>query len=102
MSIGGPILFMWSLITLSLYIIMAVVLQNNINNIYKARLSSSIINQVVSDWQTPPFVDVLVVETNSTHAACPAEYPEVVMQRMFYGLHVACDCTGIKHRSVHG
>jgi hypothetical protein len=33
---------------------------------------------------------------------CPPEYPEFILERVFYGAEIACDCLGIYSRYVRG
>ena len=35
-------------------------------------------------------------------AGCPVDYPEIVMDRMFWGSTVACDCLRIYHPKIIG
>ena len=52
---------------------------------------------VARDWDRQPIVDVVVLPKNATEAVntCPADYPEFIMGRMFYGLQAGCDCLGV-------
>jgi hypothetical protein len=34
--------------------------------------------------------------------ACPPDYPDHVMHRIFYGADLACDCLGITHVDIEG
>ena len=45
------------------------------------------LNQVVYDWQTVPFVNITVTDETS----CPKD-TELVLQRDWYGMQLACDC----------
>ena len=73
----------------------------------EAYISSATLNEVANDWITQPYVDVTVIERGETVGAfslhkCPDDYPEYVMERMFYGSSVACDCLGVEHRYIKG
>ena len=45
------------------------------------------LSQVAVDWQTVPFVDIMVTEETT----CP-EGTELVLSRDWYGLYQGCDC----------
>ena len=45
------------------------------------------LNQVVYDWQTVPFVNITVTDAT----LCPKD-TELVLQRDWYGMQLACDC----------
>lgn len=50
-------------------------------------------------------MDVTIVNVENTNsfiqsASCPKEYPEYVMERMFYGSSIGCDCLGVSHRYI--
>jgi hypothetical protein len=69
-------------------------------------ISSALLNEVANLWQQKPFVDIVMVQrpepNTSMDYKCPLDYPEPVMQRMFYGSDIACDCLGITHEYITG
>ena len=69
-------------------------------------LSSALFNEVADQWTKQPFVDAKVFDKNTTDAyfsnACPPDYPEHVMSRVFYGADLACDCLGISSFDMQG
>ena len=46
------------------------------------------IGQVLKDWSTRPFTDIIVVEEDS----CPATHPDLVFYRPFFGTELTCVC----------
>lgn len=65
-------------------------------------VSSSVLNQVARDWETQPFVDITVVDVAYGGSACPSDYPDIVMERVYYGSQSACDCRGIQIFGLRG
>ena len=87
-------LLVWAIATFIVYLLAAVVIQDKIAEINGIKpISSAILNQVADDWTTQPFVDVKIVDADNYE--CPRGYPEIVMERIFYGTQSACDCTGV-------
>ena len=104
------VLMVYSLLTLGLYIATGVLLIIFDKQSYSAQdaVSSEILNEVAKSWQTVPIVDAIVVsKVNITDFdpfmnKCPDDYPEYILERMFYGAGVACDCIGIWSSKIHG
>ena len=63
---------------------------------------TTFMNQVSQDWASEPYSDLMVVNATSTKAACPADYPNIVMGRKFYGTMLGCDCLGIYGADMTG
>ena len=93
----------WGLATYVVYLLAAVIIQSKIQQIHDMELvSSAILNQVAQDWSTQPFIDITVIDIATQGQQCPPEYPDVVMERVFYGTQPACDCTGIYGFGLRG
>lgn len=96
-------LLMWGLATYVVYLLAASVIQGKISQIRDMELvSSAILNQVAQDWTTLPFVDITVIDIATDGHSCPAAYPDVVMERVFYGTKPACDCRGVTGFGMRG
>ena len=101
MSIAPVFFCAYSLCTTAVFISMAIVVQ-----VYDKKLtnglmiSSELLTQVSYDWQSQPFVDAIVVSSPTT--ACPADYPDYVMERIFFGSGVGCNCLGVYSEDVYG
>jgi hypothetical protein len=83
------ILFIYSLITLGIYLAMgSLAIIFDMHTVNGVAVSSSILNEVARSWAVMPYVDAIVInkETGSQFEnKCPDQYPEYVMERMFYG-----------------
>jgi len=78
----------YNLCTLMMAIIFGIVMVIRSNDIGDlTQHPTSYLNQVVYDWQTVPFVNITVTDETS----CP-ENTDLVIQRDWYGMQVACDC----------
>lgn len=53
------------------------------------------------DWETQPFIDITVVDIADSRK-CPSDYPDIVMERIYYGAQSACDCRGIQTFGLRG
>jgi hypothetical protein len=80
------LLLIWGVASFIVYLFAAAIIQDKVREINEMTMvSSSVLNQVARDWELKPFVDITVVDVATNGKACPAEYPEVVMERAYYG-----------------
>ena len=100
MSVGAALCFVvYTVVTLSLYITMGslvIVLEKTVNN--GEGISSFMLNQVAKQWVEKPIVGAVVQPRqlgNNFGMKCPDDYPEYIVERMFHGADVTCDCLGI-------
>jgi hypothetical protein len=48
---------------------------------------------VAHDWQQVPFVDVII--TDELAPGCPSTHPHAVLDRVYHGMTVGCNCEGV-------
>lgn len=48
----------------------------------------------MQDWDTVPFVDVVMIDDSSKESKCPKSHPSEVFYEVWPGAAAACDCIG--------
>jgi hypothetical protein len=92
---------------LGVYIALGVkLIQNEERYMWDSDYISTVnINQVSHHWVVQPYVDAVVLSRAKKNATqddvqCPSEYPEFILERLFYGADLGCDCIGVYSKYV--
>ena len=62
-----------------------------IDGLSAAKGNLDYIHQIKRDWETAPFVDIIVTE----ETVCPESHPDLVFSRPYYGTDTGCNCLGV-------
>ena len=88
------------LIWWSLWIAVCSMMIHNDNKVVGLKADLNYIYQVQEDWNTKPFVDMVV----TTDYKCPATHPDEVLYDLWLGATLLCDCIerdGTAYRDTH-